>query len=40
MVRASLTVFFVVIFLRIFFLVHDSATSLNAQLSNLYFPSV
>lgn len=40
MVRASLTVFFVVIFLRIFFIVHDSATSLNAQLSNLYFPSV
>ena len=32
--------FFVVSFLRIFFIVHDSAISLNAQLANLYFPSV
>lgn len=32
--------FFVVSFLRIFLIVHDSATSLNAQLLNLRFPSV
>lgn len=40
MVRASLTVFCGKFFLRIFFIVHDSVISLNAQLSNLRFPSV